>query len=62
VLFGSASAFGLHLLAQCALKVGIPSSFRRVTEVALPGDHWSTFIDAGVCVWAGLGFPRAIRR
>jgi amino acid permease len=43
VVFGLASLLGLHLLAQCAFKLGLPSSFRKVTATALPG--WSNFID-----------------
>ena len=48
-MFGAASAFGLHLLACCALKLGKPCSFRRVTEEALPpAIGW--IVDATVAV------------
>ena len=48
LLFAASSAFGLHLLSLCALRTGLPSSFRRVTAMALPGDRWSALIDATV--------------
>lgn len=35
--FAVASAFGLHLLARCALRSGLPSTFRTVTSESLPG-------------------------
>ena len=48
VLFAASSAFGLHLLSLCALRTGLPSSFRRVTSVALPGHRWAALIDVTV--------------
>jgi len=48
-LFATASAFGLHLLSCCALHLGKPCSFRRVTSVALP-DTVGWIVDATVAL------------
>ena len=45
LLFAAASAFGLHLLSCCALHLGKPCSFRRVTALALP-DTLGWIVDA----------------
>ena len=43
LVFGGASWFGLHLLSSCALKIGLPGSFRTITTAALP--NWAASVD-----------------
>lgn len=46
IVFGLAAAFGLHLLACCAMEIGLPCTFRKVTSEAMPGDGFNMAIDA----------------
>lgn len=45
---GLLSAFGLHLLAACAIKHELPSSFYSVAERAAPG--WSWLVDVAIAI------------
>ena len=48
LLFASTAAFGLHLLYCCALHIGLPSSFKKVSEASIPSLSWIG--DASVAV------------
>ena len=48
VLFASTSAFGLHLLYCCASRIGLPSSFRGVSEASVPSLAW--VVDACIAI------------
>lgn len=48
LLFGSLSAFGLHLLAVCGQRVGRNASFRSISQITYP--RAGVFFDAAVAI------------